>query len=141
MANLLTRVPKRSQPGVAIPQGPVRTVRTIYQQLSPAKVHAQTGRVVSQLRERFPQAANMLEDAAPNLLAFTAFPVSLWQKLWSNNPPERLNKEIRRRRACPCRGRGGYVPQPFGRFQRQLGGEEKWRPSPMLQCVPVRLCV
>ncbi len=41
----------------------------------------------------------------------------------------------------PCRGCGGYLPQPFGRFQRQLGGEEKWRPSRMLQCVPVRLCV
>ena len=39
----------------------------------------------------------MLEDALPDILAFTAFPVSHWQKLWSNNPLKRLNKEIRRR--------------------------------------------
>ena len=91
MANLLTRVPKRSQPGVAA------MVRTIYQQLSPEDVHAQADRVVAQLQEHFPQAAQMLADALPDILAFTAFPVSHWQKLWSNNPLERLNKEIRRR--------------------------------------------
>ena len=39
----------------------------------------------------------MLQDALPDILAFTAFPVSHWQKLWSNNPLERLNQEIRRR--------------------------------------------
>ena len=91
MSNLLTRVPKRSQPGVAA------MVRTIYQQLSPEEVHAQADRVVVQLEEHFPQAAQMLADALPDILAFTAFPVSHWQKLWSNNPLERLNKEIRRR--------------------------------------------
>ena len=48
MANLLTRVPKRAQPGVAT------MVRTIYQQLSPAEVHGQLDRVVEQLREAFP---------------------------------------------------------------------------------------
>ena len=48
MANLLTRVPKRAQPGVAT------MVRTIYQQLSPAEVHGQLDRVVEQLREPFP---------------------------------------------------------------------------------------
>lgn len=89
MANLLTRVPKRSQPGVAT------VVRTIYKELSPEEVHAQAARVISQLQEHFPQAAEMLADAMPDILAFTAFPVSHWQKLWSNNPLERLNKEIR----------------------------------------------
>ena len=91
MTNLLTRVPKRSQPGVAT------MVRTIYKQLSPEEVHAQADRVIGQLQEHFPQAAEMLADALPDILAFTAFPVSHWQKLWSNNPLERLNKEIRRR--------------------------------------------
>ena len=79
-------------------------VRTIYQQLSPAEVHGQLDRVVEQLREPFPQVAELLADAAPDILAFTAFPVAHWQKLWSNNPQERLNREIRRRRACPRKG-------------------------------------
>ena len=77
--------------------GPSRMVRTIYQQLSPAEVHGQLDRVVEQLREPFPQVAELLADAAPDILAFTAFPVAHWQKLWSNNPQERLNREIRRR--------------------------------------------
>ena len=91
MTNLLTRVPRRSQPGVAT------MVRTIYKQLSPEEVHAQAERVMAQLEEHFPQAAQMLADALPDILAFTAFPVSHWQKLWSNNPLELLNQEIRRR--------------------------------------------
>ena len=69
-------------------------VRTIYQQLSPAEVHGQLDRMVEQLREPFPQVAELLADAAPDILAFTAFPVAHWQKLWSNNPQERLNREI-----------------------------------------------
>ena len=84
--------------------GPSRMVRTIYQQLSPAEVHGQLDRVVEQLREPFAQVAELLADAAPDILACTAFPVAHWQKLWSNNPQERLNREIRRRRACPRKG-------------------------------------
>ena len=87
-------------------------VRAIYQQLSPAEVHGQLGRAVEQLREPFPQVAELLPDAAPDILTFTAFPVAHWQKLWSNNPQERLNREIRRRRACPRKGTGGHLPQP-----------------------------
>ena len=104
MANLLTRVPKRAQPGVARARTWLTMVRTIYQQLSPAEVHGQLDRVVEQLREPFAQVAELLADAAPDILAFTAFPVAHWQKLWSNNPQERLNREIRRRRACPRKG-------------------------------------
>ena len=103
-------------------------VRTIYQQLSPAEVHGQLDRVVEQLRELFAQVAELLADAAPDILAF---PVAHWQKLWSNNPQERLNREIRRRRACPRKGtwwassptgcRRGACGRGAGRATRRMG--------------------
>ena len=95
-------------------------VRTIYQQLSPAEVHGQLDRVVEQLREPFAQVAELLADAAPDILAFTAFPVAHWQKLWSNNPQERLNREIRRRRACPRKGTW-WAFSPTGSARRLVG--------------------
>ena len=72
-------------------------VRTIYQQPSPDEVHAQLDRVTSQLHDRFPEVASLLDEAGPDVLAFSSFPLAHWKKLWSNNPQERLNKEIRRR--------------------------------------------
>lgn len=91
MTNLLTRVPRRAQSAVAT------LVRTIYQQPSPEEVRAQHGRVITQLEERFRDVALMLEEAGPDILAFTDFPVAHWRQIWSNNPSERLNKEIRHR--------------------------------------------
>lgn len=91
MTNLLSKVSKRAQPWVAT------MVRTIYQQPSPEEVHAQHQRVGKQLDERFPQAAELLEEARWDILAFTGFPEAHWKQIWSNNPQERLNKEIRRR--------------------------------------------
>jgi len=91
MTNLLSRVPKRAQPAVAT------MVRTIYQQLSAVEVHAQHERVAAQISERFPSAAELLEEAREEILAFTSFPRSHWKQIWSNNPLERLNREIRRR--------------------------------------------
>ena len=70
MTNLLSKVPKRAQPWVAT------MIRTIYQQPSPEEVHAQHQRVVAQLEERFPEAAGRLEEAGPDIVAFTAFPRS-----------------------------------------------------------------
>ena len=57
----------------------------------------QHARVVEQLTERFPAAAELLADAAIDVLAFTGFPKEHWKQIWSNNPQERLNREIRRR--------------------------------------------
>ena len=91
MTNLLTRVPRRAQPWVAT------MVRTIYQQPSPQEVHAQLERVIAQLQDPFPQVASLLDEAGADVLAFSSFPVGHWKKIWSNNPLERLNKEIRRR--------------------------------------------
>ena len=84
MRNLLTRAPKSAEALVAT------TVRTICQQPSAEAVHAQHARVVEQLEDRFPEAAAMLDEAAPEVLAFTACPVAHWKQVWSNNPLERL---------------------------------------------------
>ena len=63
----------------------------------PMRLHAQLDRVTSQLHDRFPEVASLLDEAGPDVLAFSSFPLAHWKKLWSNNPQERLNKEIRRR--------------------------------------------
>ena len=91
MRNLLTRVPKSAQGFVAT------MVRTIFAQPDAATVHEQHARIVDQLEGRFPEAATLLEEAGPDLLAFASFPKEHWPQLWSNNSLERLNKEIRRR--------------------------------------------
>jgi len=91
MRNLLTRVPKSAQSFVAT------MVRTIFAQPDADTVQEQHRRIVDQLETRFPEAAALLDQAAPDLLAFTAFPKEHWRQLWSNNSLERLNKEIRRR--------------------------------------------
>ncbi len=89
--NLLTKVPKASQGMVAT------LVRTIFEQPDHDSVWAQHTRVVEQLCGRFDDAATMLVDAGSDLLAFSTFPVEHWTAIRSNNPQERLNKELRRR--------------------------------------------
>ncbi len=91
LVNLLTRVPKAAQHMVAT------LVRSIFAQPDRESVHAQLDQVVRQLEARFPKAAALLEESREELLAFTAFPKAHWRQIWSNNPQERLNKEIRRR--------------------------------------------
>jgi transposase-like protein len=88
---LLTKVPKSAQPHVAT------QVRTIFDQADATAVHAQFDRVVTALADNYPDAAEHLADAREDLLVFTAYPRELWRQIWSNNPQERLNKEIRRR--------------------------------------------
>jgi putative transposase len=92
MRNLLTTVPRHAQPMVA------SLVRTIFAQERAEDAWAQLERVVAQLEQgKFADAARLLADAATDVLAYTAFPKDTWKKVWSNNPQERLNREIRRR--------------------------------------------
>ena len=60
-------------------------------------MHAQFQRVVDALEAKFPKVAEYLANARDDLRAFTAFPREVWKNIWSNNPQERLNKEVRRR--------------------------------------------
>ena len=90
-ANLMAATPKASWPWVRA------LLHSVYDQPDTASVHAQFDRVLDALTDKLPNVAEHLDAARPDLLAFTAFPKELWRQIWSNNPQERLNKEIRRR--------------------------------------------
>ena len=64
---------------------------------TPTTSEARCDEVTDTLADRFPKAAESLRDARTDVLAFAAFPREHWRKIWSNNPLERLNKEIKRR--------------------------------------------
>jgi len=72
-------------------------ISTIFAQTSPETVKETYHQVTASLEGTFPQVAAMLNDAEADLTAFTAFPIEHWRKTWSNNPIERLNREIKRR--------------------------------------------
>jgi transposase-like protein len=91
LRNVLSRIPKGSAPMV------LAVIRTVFAQPDAASVREQLDEVVAKLAPRFPVVAAMLADARDDVLAFTAFPVAHWQKIWSTNPLERVNKEIKRR--------------------------------------------
>jgi putative transposase len=91
LRNVLARVPKASAEMVAA------AIRTIFAQPTGTEVTEQLDKVAAMLQPKFPQVATMLADAREDLTAFTAFPVAHWRKLWSTNPLERLNKEVKRR--------------------------------------------
>ncbi|WP_223168184.1 IS256 family transposase [Nonomuraea sp. SYSU D8015] len=89
--NLATCVPKTAQPWVAT------MLRTVFEQPDAASVRAQHRQIVQALEGKYPQAAEHLDEAREDILAFAAYPKAVWRQIWSNNPQERLNKEIRRR--------------------------------------------
>jgi transposase-like protein len=90
-ANLMAVTPKASWPWVRA------LLHSVYDQPDAVSVHAQFDRVLDALGEKLPQVAQHLDDARADVLAFTAFPKEVWRQIWSNNPQERLNREIRRR--------------------------------------------
>jgi transposase-like protein len=90
-ANLMSATPKSSWGWVKA------LLHSIYDQPDAEAVHAQFDRVVDALAEKLPTVADHLDGARADILAFTAFPKEVWRQIWSNNPNERLNREIRRR--------------------------------------------
>jgi putative transposase len=91
LRNVLAQVPKGHAEMVAA------AVRTIFAQPSPVHVHDQLEVIAAMPGRQFPKVEAMLRDASDDVTAFAAFPVGHWKKIWSTNPLERLNKEIKRR--------------------------------------------
>ena len=89
--NALALVPKGLQPMVAA------TIRTVFVQPDAASAHAQWRQVADGFRPRFPKLAALLDAAEEEVLAYLSFPREHWRQLWSTNPLERVNKEIKRR--------------------------------------------
>jgi putative transposase len=91
LRNALALVPKAAQPLVAA------TMRTVFAQPTAETARAQWRQVADSFRERFPRLAALLDEAETDVLAYLAFPSAQWRQIWSTNPLERLNKELKRR--------------------------------------------
>ena len=91
LRNVLAKVPRGSAEMVAA------AVRTVFAQPDAAAVADQLDAIATKLGRQFPAVEAMLRDAAVDLCAFAAFPTAHWRQIWSTNPLERVNKEIKRR--------------------------------------------
>jgi len=90
-ANLMSACPKSSWPAVKA------MLHSVYDQPTATDVQAQFDKLLDAVTDKLPDVAEHLDAARADVLAFAAFPKDLWRQIWSNNPNERLNREIRRR--------------------------------------------
>ena len=91
MRNALSLVPKAAQQMVGA------TIRTVFAEPDSESAHQQWRKVSDGFRARFPKLSELMDEAEEDVLSYSAFPQEHWQKIWSNNPLERLNKEVKRR--------------------------------------------
>jgi transposase-like protein len=91
MRNLLAHIPKRDKAMVAA------AVRTLFVVADRTAAGQQLTGVATALQKRYPKAAALLLEAETDILAYMDFPQSHWRRIYSTNPLERLNKEIKRR--------------------------------------------
>jgi transposase-like protein len=89
--NALALVPKNAQQLVAA------TIRTVFAQPTTEAARQQWRQVAEGFRTRWPRLAELMDEAETDVLAYLAFPVAHWRQIWSTNPLERLNKELKRR--------------------------------------------
>jgi putative transposase len=89
--NVLAKVPKSSADMVAA------ALRTVFVHPDPAEVASAWDRVADTFTAQFPKVSDLMAQAKADVLAFSAFPFEHWRKIWSTNPLERVNKEIKRR--------------------------------------------
>jgi putative transposase len=89
--NLMSVCPKHAWGGVKA------MLHSVFDQIDADAVHAQYDKLLDQIETSLPEVHDHLDAARADVLAFTAFPKALWRQIWSNNPNERLNREIRRR--------------------------------------------
>jgi putative transposase len=90
-ANLMSVTPKSAWPAIKT------MLHSVYDQPDAEAVHAQFDKLLDATSEQLPAVHEHLDAARADVLAFTSFPKEIWRQIWSNNPNERLNKEIRRR--------------------------------------------
>lgn len=130
--NALALVPKSAQQLVAA------TIRTVFVQPDAANARTQWRRVADGFRARFPRLADLMDEAEGGrplgrMLAYLAFPSAHWRQVWSTNPLERLNKEVKRRTGHPLGRMVGIFPNE-GAVMRLVGmilveQHEEWQVS------------
>lgn len=91
LRNVLAKIPKGNAEMV------LAAIRTIFAQPDEVHVREQFSTIATMLGRQLPKVQVMLEEAREDLLAFAAFPAEHWKKIWSTNPLERLNREVKRR--------------------------------------------
>jgi transposase-like protein len=91
MRNVLAQVPRGNAEMVAA------AVRTVIAQPDAEHVREQFETIAMMLGRQLPKVEQMMRAAREDLLAFTGFPQQHWRKIWSTNPLERVNREVKRR--------------------------------------------
>ena len=91
MRNVLAHIPKRDKSMVAA------ALRTIFAQPNQEAARQQLAEVARAMGERWPKAADVLVAGEEDVLSYMTFPPEHWTRIYSTNPLERLNREVKRR--------------------------------------------